>query len=97
MAFKSFVDLAHKPLLVDMTIEDGIRLKVVYGSYEGFHAIELDSSNVYDIYVPTHVRFVEFVLFSLIDCSIAESRPNHSTHHNHSAQFERDAAFAVLQ
>ena len=55
MAFKSFVDLVHKPLLVDMTIEEGIRLKVVYGSSEGFHAVELDSGAVYDIYVPTHV------------------------------------------
>lgn len=55
MSFKSFLDLAHKPILVDMTIEDGIRLKVIYGSSEGFHAVELDSGSVYDIYVPTHV------------------------------------------
>jgi len=55
MAFKSFVDLVHKPILVDMTIEEGIRLKVVYGSSEGFHAVELDSGAVYDIYVPAHV------------------------------------------
>lgn len=55
MAFKSFVDLVHKPLLVDMTIEEGIRLKVIYGSSAGFHAVELDSGSVYDIYVPNHV------------------------------------------
>ncbi|XP_075680776.1 serine/threonine-protein kinase msn isoform X5 [Dermatophagoides pteronyssinus] len=54
MSFKSFLDLAHKPLLVDMTIEEGIRLKVIYGSLEGFHAIELDSGAVYDIYIPNH-------------------------------------------
>ncbi|UXI20641.1 pre-mRNA-splicing factor ISY1 [Sarcoptes scabiei] len=54
MAFKSFVDLVHKPLLVDMTVEEGLRLKVIYGSSIGFHAVELDSGSVYDIYVPTH-------------------------------------------
>jgi TRAF2/NCK-interacting kinase len=54
MAFKSFPDLVHKPLLVDMTIEEGIRLKVIYGSSEGFHAVDLDCGAVYDIYVPAH-------------------------------------------
>lgn len=56
MAFKSFTDLMHKPLLVDMTIEEGIRLKVIYGSKEGFHAVDLDNGHAYDIYVPAHVR-----------------------------------------
>lgn len=55
MAFKSFTELAHKPSLVDMTIEEGVRLKVVYGSTEGFHAVDLDSGAVYDIYIPAHV------------------------------------------
>ncbi|RWS09777.1 Serine/threonine-protein kinase mig-15-like protein [Dinothrombium tinctorium] len=54
MAFKSFPDLVHKPLLVDMTIEEGIRLKVIYGSREGFHAVDLDNGHVYDIYIPAH-------------------------------------------
>ncbi|XP_074598880.1 serine/threonine-protein kinase msn isoform X6 [Brevipalpus obovatus] len=54
MAFKSFTDLLHKPLLVDMTIEEGIRLKVIYGSKEGFHAVDLDNGHAYDIYVPAH-------------------------------------------
>ncbi|XP_035220233.1 TRAF2 and NCK-interacting protein kinase-like isoform X4 [Stegodyphus dumicola] len=54
MAFKSFTDLAHRPSLVDMTIEEGVRLKVVYGSSEGFHAVDLDSGAVYDIYLPAH-------------------------------------------
>lgn len=53
---QSFGDLAHRPLLVDLTIEEGTRLKVIYGSAEGFHAIDLDSSTVYDIYIPKHVR-----------------------------------------
>lgn len=56
MAFKTFSGLQHKPLLVDMTIEEGVRLKVIYGSQEGFHAIDLDSGNVYDIYIPNHDR-----------------------------------------
>ncbi|KAM9766286.1 mitogen-activated protein kinase kinase kinase kinase 4-like isoform 14-T14 [Menidia menidia] len=56
MAFKSFGDLVHKPLLVDLTVEEGQRLKVIYGSCSGFHAVDVDSGAVYDIYLPTHVR-----------------------------------------
>ncbi|XP_066267341.1 mitogen-activated protein kinase kinase kinase kinase 4-like isoform X2 [Branchiostoma lanceolatum] len=55
MAFKSFGDLLHKPLMVDLTIEEDSRLKVIYGSGAGFHAIDLDTSAVYDIYIPTHI------------------------------------------
>lgn len=55
MAFKSFGELAHRPLLVDLTIEEGSRLKVIYGSADGFHAVDLDSATVYDIYLPKHV------------------------------------------
>jgi len=54
MAFKSFPDLLYKPLLVDLTVEEGIRLKVIYGSREGFHAVDLDNGHVYDIYIPAH-------------------------------------------
>uniref|UniRef100_A0A3Q3MI62 non-specific serine/threonine protein kinase n=1 Tax=Labrus bergylta TaxID=56723 RepID=A0A3Q3MI62_9LABR len=54
MAFKSFGDLVHKPLLVDLTVEEGQRLKVIYGSCSGFHAVDVDSGAVYDIYLPTH-------------------------------------------
>ncbi|XP_014254722.1 serine/threonine-protein kinase mig-15 isoform X10 [Cimex lectularius] len=56
MAFKSFGELAHRPLLVDLTVEEGTRLKVIYGSADGFHAVDLDSASVYDIYLPKHVR-----------------------------------------
>ncbi|CAH1987655.1 unnamed protein product [Acanthoscelides obtectus] len=52
MAFKSFSDLTYRPLLVDLTVEEGTRLKVIYGSSEGFHAVDLDSASVYDIYLP---------------------------------------------
>uniref|UniRef100_A0A8C6YAT1 non-specific serine/threonine protein kinase n=1 Tax=Naja naja TaxID=35670 RepID=A0A8C6YAT1_NAJNA len=54
MAFKSFTSLPQKPLLVDLTVENGQRLKVIYGSAVGFHAIDVDSGSVYDLYLPTH-------------------------------------------
>ncbi|XP_049712249.1 mitogen-activated protein kinase kinase kinase kinase 4 isoform X26 [Elephas maximus indicus] len=56
MAFKSFGELLHKPLLVDLTVEEGQRLKVIYGSCAGFHAVDVDSGSVYDIYLPTHIQ-----------------------------------------
>ncbi|XP_044012536.1 serine/threonine-protein kinase mig-15 isoform X18 [Aphidius gifuensis] len=56
MAFKSFGELAHRPLLVDLTVEEGSRLKVIYGSADGFHAVDLDSASVYDIYLPKHTQ-----------------------------------------
>ncbi|GJQ86015.1 msn [Trypoxylus dichotomus] len=56
MAFKSFSELSHRPLLVDLTVEEGTRLKVIYGSADGFHAVDLDSANVYDIYLPKHIQ-----------------------------------------
>lgn len=52
MAFKSFGQLTHSPLVVDLTIEEDVRLKVLYGSITGFHAIDLDSASIYDIYTP---------------------------------------------
>ncbi|KAJ8254754.1 hypothetical protein GJAV_G00197000 [Gymnothorax javanicus] len=56
MAFKSFADLPHRPQLVDLTVEEGQRLKVIYGSSAGFHAIDVDSGNNYDIYIPVHIQ-----------------------------------------
>eukprot|EP00064_Thunnus_orientalis_P023038 superscaffoldBa00008332_g23263 len=50
----SFTDLQHRPLLVDLTVEEGQRLKVIYGSNAGFHVIDVDSGNPYDIYIPSH-------------------------------------------
>lgn len=43
---------------MDLTVEEGQRLKVIYGSCAGFHAVDVDSGAVYDIYLPTHVRSV---------------------------------------
>ncbi|XP_054606949.2 TRAF2 and NCK interacting kinase b isoform X8 [Nothobranchius furzeri] len=56
MAFKSFTDLQHRPLLVDLTVEEGQRLKVIYGSSVGFHVVDVDSGNTYDIYIPSHIQ-----------------------------------------
>ncbi|XP_062297323.1 LOW QUALITY PROTEIN: TRAF2 and NCK interacting kinase b [Scomber scombrus] len=56
MAFKSFTELQHRPLLVDLTVEEGQRLKVIYGSNAGFHVIDVDSGNPYDIYIPSHIQ-----------------------------------------
>ncbi|XP_055015439.1 mitogen-activated protein kinase kinase kinase kinase 4 isoform X2 [Boleophthalmus pectinirostris] len=55
MAFKSFRSLPHRPLSVDLTVEEGQRLKVIYGSVSGFHAIDVDSGTPYDLYLPTHI------------------------------------------
>lgn len=52
--FQSFNELQHKPLLVDLTVEEGSRLKVIYGSTEGFHAVDVDAGNAYDIYLSSH-------------------------------------------
>ncbi|XP_062574089.1 serine/threonine-protein kinase mig-15-like isoform X2 [Saccostrea cucullata] len=56
MAFKSFTDLVHKPLIVDLTVEEGQRLKVLYGSHSGFHGIDVDEMLAYDLYIPTHTQ-----------------------------------------
>eukprot|EP00118_Oscarella_pearsei_P013762 m.113505 g.113505 ORF g.113505 m.113505 type:complete len:866 (+) comp37460_c0_seq2:63-2660(+) len=55
MAFRSFPDVVHRPVLVDMTIEGSNRLKVIYASNVGFHAVDMDTGSVFDIYVPHHV------------------------------------------
>ncbi|XP_063075079.1 TRAF2 and NCK interacting kinase a isoform X2 [Engraulis encrasicolus] len=56
MAFKSFTELPQRPQLVDLTVEEGQRLKVIYGSNMGFHVIDVDSGNPYDIYIPSHIQ-----------------------------------------
>ncbi|KAK5615852.1 hypothetical protein CRENBAI_021249 [Crenichthys baileyi] len=59
MAFKSFRSLPQKPMSVDLTVEEGQRLKVIYGSLSGFHAIDVDSGTPYDLYLPTHYESLE--------------------------------------
>lgn len=68
-AFQSFGDLVHRPLLVDLTVEEGQRLKVIYGSCSGFHAVDVDSGAVYDIYLPTHVRIIPVEMLSEVEVS----------------------------
>uniref|UniRef100_A0A672QKM4 non-specific serine/threonine protein kinase n=1 Tax=Sinocyclocheilus grahami TaxID=75366 RepID=A0A672QKM4_SINGR len=58
MAFKSFSSLPQKPLSVDLTVENGQRLKVIYGSHSGFHAIDVDSGTPFDLYLPSHIQGV---------------------------------------
>lgn len=38
-------------------------MKVIYGSCAGFHAIDVDSGNNYDIYIPVHVSCQTAVLW----------------------------------
>lgn len=64
VSVQSFRSLPQKPLSVDLTVEEGQRLKVIYGSLSGFHAIDVDSGTPYDLYLPTHVRL------SLIYCML---------------------------
>lgn len=59
---QTFSGLTEKPLLVDLTIEEGQRLKVIYGSNHGFHAIDLDTSQVFDVYIPAHVGTITSLL-----------------------------------
>lgn len=101
MAFKSFVDLVHKPLLVDMTVEEGLRLKVIYGSSIGFHAVELDSGSVYDIYVPTHVIKLNIddlpIIFQIIEFVFGtESRTNNTAYDYYFTEFQRNATITLL-
>ena len=55
---QSFGDLVQRPLIVDLTVEEGQRLKVLYGSKVGFHAVDVDVASIYDLYIPQHVSFV---------------------------------------
>lgn len=55
---QSFSSLPQKPLSVDLTVENGQRLKVIYGSHFGFHAIDVDSGTPFDLYLPSHVSIL---------------------------------------
>ncbi|VDQ13685.1 unnamed protein product [Trichobilharzia regenti] len=73
MAFKRFSELKHRPLLVDLTVEENTRLKVIYGSSSGFHAIDLDSNTVFDLYIPSLVScvFVHwYPIFIFLNCKL---------------------------
>ena len=77
---QSFAGLSDKPLMVDLTVEEGQRLKVIYGSSRGFHAIDLDTSSVFDIYIPAHVcLFFLAWIFKTSFCRDGILRQNKST------------------
>jgi len=54
MLYKRFEALVHRPMIVDLTVEEGTKLKVIYGSDRGFHAIDIESGTPYDLYLPNH-------------------------------------------
>ncbi|XP_068685420.1 serine/threonine-protein kinase mig-15-like [Montipora foliosa] len=57
MAFKSFPYLVHKPLMLNVTVEaENSRLKVCYSSEIGFHAVDLDSASVNDLFIPSQLQ-----------------------------------------
>lgn len=57
MAFKSFPYLVHRPLMLNVTIEaENSRLKVCYSSEIGFHAVDLDSASVNDLFIPSQLQ-----------------------------------------
>lgn len=57
MAFKSFPYLPQKPLMLNVTIEaENSRLKVCYSSEIGFHAVDLDSASVNDLFIPNQLQ-----------------------------------------
>ncbi|TMS14382.1 Misshapen-like kinase 1 [Larimichthys crocea] len=54
--FMAFKTCHTGPSWSTFTVEEGQRLKVIYGSCAGFHAIDVDSGNNYDIYIPVHIQ-----------------------------------------
>lgn len=89
---------------MDLTVEEGQRLKVIYGSCSGFHAVDVDSGAVYDIYLPTHVCMTALVVgfksssgrSSFILCVSSDSDQHSVSRHHHSAQHGRYRAAGVL-
>ena len=75
-----FAELQHKPMLVDLTVEEGTRLKVLYGSQSGFHAVDLDSARwgtgartmtltiVYYQLPHNYINYVAICYLSLVPC-----------------------------
>lgn len=52
-----YIDLVYQPLLVDLTVEEGHRLKVLYASANGFHAIDIQNNDPsLNLYTPKEVR-----------------------------------------
>lgn len=81
LCFQTIPSLTHKPLLVDMAVQESSMLKVVYGSSLGFHCVDLDTFNVTDIYMPQSVSvhlsscycIVFLLVISLVQYLIGDS------------------------
>lgn len=41
--------------MVDLTVEDGNKLKIIYATCVGFYGIDLDNATLFDIYIPSQV------------------------------------------
>lgn len=89
----------HRPLLVDLTVEEGTRLKVIYGSADGFHAVDLDSASVYDIYMPKHVKYIRLfsLSFSLIGKLCSDTGTDFTSLHCSLAKLKRNATASLLR
>jgi len=55
MPYKHFTDLPYRPLIVDITVEEDSRIKILYGSSKGFHAIDTETEMKYDLYIPSYI------------------------------------------
>lgn len=71
MVFKLFGELVYKLLLVDFIVEEGQRLKVIYGFCVGFYVVDVDFGLVYDIYlliyIQCSIKFYVIIIFFNID------------------------------
>jgi len=57
--------------MVDLTVEDGNKLKIIYATCVGFYGIDLDNATLFDIYIPAQVCNCNFCnLMSLMNCDM---------------------------
>lgn len=83
-------------------MEEQTRLKVIYGSADGFHAVDLDSATVYDIYLPKHVSLVSFCISNSIFNShntmtiLTDSGSNYATLHRNFTKLKWYATTTLL-
>lgn len=82
------------PLIVDLTVEENARLKVLYGSHEGFHAIDLDSAQIHDIFVVSNVG-TDFKTSSFL--VVSEQPPDHSPLHRDPSRHLRNAIASLFR
>ena len=56
------MELEYQPLLVNITAEEGRRLKVLFASLNGFHAIDIDTNSIFYLHKPYQVGFDAYVI-----------------------------------